>query len=182
MPDDKQKTDDSRTAMRDMASHWVASQPIVSAFLTSNVVDLHHAEDLIQETAKAVAENYRSFDATRPFTPWVLAIARNQLHKYYRTRSRDRLVFSEATLISTSAAFQRIADETEERRLALRSCLDQVKGKSRHVLHLRYKDNMKTKDIGNHLGVAASTISVMLFRARVLLEECIRKQLAKEAH
>ena len=176
-----QSDSSNNTPMQEMASHWVKSQAVVSAFVTSNVFDLHHAEDLIQETAKAVAEKYHSFDPTRPFTPWVLAIARNQILKYYRTRSRDRLVLSEAALKSYSTALERIEGESEERRQALRRCLDLVKGKSRQVLQKRYEENMKLGEIGDSLGITASTVSVMLFRVRAALERCIRSHFATGA-
>lgn len=179
MNEETRPSDES--SLRDMAAFWVRSQAIVSAYLTANVIDLHHAEDLLQETAKAVAEKFSTFDASRPFTPWVLAIARNQLLKYYRTRSRDRLVLSETALASYSGALERVEEESEERRQALRICLEQVRGKSNQVLRMRYEDNLRMKEIGDQLGIAANTVSVMLFRVRAALERCIRKQLAKEA-
>ena len=181
MVNERKSTSSRDDSLRDMASHWVTSQSVVSAYLTANVVDLHHAEDLIQETAKAVAEKYDTYDESRSFTPWVLSIARNQLLKYYRTRSRDRLVLSETALASYGEAFEHIADESEDRRLALRKCLDSVKGKSRRVLEMRYENGMKTQEIGEHLEIAASTVSVMLYRVRTSLEDCIRKQIAKGA-
>ena len=181
MADDR-ANDGREQTLREMASHWVTSQSVVSAYLTANVVDLHHAEDLIQETAKAVAEKYDSFDQARPFTPWVLSIARNQLLKYYRTRSRDRLVLNETALACFAEALDRVADESEDRRLALRTCLGLVKGRSRRVLEMRYEKNMKMQEIGEQLKIGASTVSVMLFRVRAVLENCIRIQVAKGAH
>ena len=179
----KEKSSQSTdSALREMAAFWVRSQAVVSAYITANVIDLHHAEDLIQETAKAVAEGFTAFDKTRPFTPWVLAIARNQILKYYRTRSRDRLVLSETALMSYSGAFERIEHEAEDRRQALRICLERIRGRSRRVLQMRYETDLKAKEIGDQLGIAASTVSVMLFRVRAILERCIRRQLARESN
>lgn len=168
--------------MRDMASHWVKSQAIVSAFITSNVIDIHHAEDLIQETAKAVAEKFSGYDNSRPFTPWVMAIARNQILKYYRKQSRDRHVLSEAALDSIASAFERNEEDSEDRRRALRECLSRIKGKSREALQMRYGEGKGLKDIGNIFGVTPSTVSVMLFRVRETLEKCINSYLAQGAH
>jgi RNA polymerase sigma-70 factor, ECF subfamily len=176
----KDKTPSTDSVLREMAALWVRSQAIVSAYITANVIDLHHAEDLIQETAKAVAESFSSYDNSRPFTPWVLAIARNQILKYYRTRSRDRIVLSESALVSIGGALERIEYEAEDRRQALRICLERIRGRSRKVLEMRYESDMKTKEIGDSLGIAASTVSVMLFRIRAILEKCIRLQLARE--
>lgn len=170
------------SALREMASLWVRSQAIVSAYITANVIDLHHAEDLIQETAKGVAEGFSNYDNSRPFTPWVLAIARNQILKYYRTRSRDRMVLSENALTTIGGALERIEHEAEDRRQALRLCLERIRGRSRKLLEMRYESDMKAKDIAAQLGITPSTVSVMLFRIRAILEKCIRLQLTREAN
>lgn len=170
----------AHSSMGEMAGLWVQSQSIVSAYITANVIDLHHAEDLIQDVAKAVAERFDTFDRSRSFTPWVLGIARNRLLKYYRTRARDRLVLSEPALSRYGEAMYRIEHEAEDRRHALRVCLEQVTGRSREILELRYGDDLKVKDIGQRLGISASTVSVVLHRVRRALDECIRKTLARE--
>ncbi len=166
--------------MSEMAGLWVGSQSIVSAYITANVIDLHHAEDLIQDVAKTVAERFDTFDRARPFTPWALGIARNRLLKYYRTQARDRMVLSEPALARFGDAMQQLEDVTEDRRHALRACLKQIKGRSREVLDLRYGEDMKVKEIGQRLGVSASTVSVMLHRVRRALDECIRRTLSAE--
>lgn len=169
---------DQDNSMRNMAALWVKSQSIVSAYISSNVFDSHGAEDIIQETAKAVAEKFHTFDTSRPFTPWVLAIARNQLLNYYRGQSRNKFVLNEQALMSCCTAFERVESELEDRRNALKICIEQIVGKSASVLHMRYEEEMPIKDIATNLGIASSTVSVMLFRVRSTLERCIRKQLA----
>ena len=93
-PDDDQGV----ASMRELAGLWVQSQSVISAYITANVFDLHHAEDLVQEVAKIVAENFASYDRRHSFVSWALGIARNRILKYYRTRARDRLVLSENAL------------------------------------------------------------------------------------
>src|SRR5690606_5033835 len=80
------------SSMRELARLWIQSQPAISAYLSANVIDVHHAEDLVQEVAQVVAEKFDEYDRDRSFTSWALGIARHRLLKYYRTRSRDRLV------------------------------------------------------------------------------------------
>ena len=58
--------------------------------------------------------------------------------------------------------------------------MKQVTGRSREVLDLRYGEDMKVKEIGQRLGISASTVSVMLHRVRRALDECIRRSLASE--
>jgi len=166
-------------SMRELARLWVQSQSVISAYLTANVIDVHHAEDLVQEVAQVAAEKFAEYDRGRSFTSWALGIARNRLLKYYRSRSRDRLVLSEAALSKLGEALERVEHEAEDRRIALRTCLERVEGRRRKALELRYGENMKVADIAANLGMSADGVSVMLHRIRTILYECIRKQLAK---
>ena len=165
-------------SMRELARLWVQSQSVISAYLTANVIDVHHAEDLVQEVAQVAAEKFAEYDRGRSFTSWALGIARNRLLKYYRSRSRDRLVLSEAALSKLGEALERVEHEAEDRRIALRTCLERVEGRRRKALELRYGENMKVADIAANLGMSADGVSVMLHRIRTILYECIRKQLA----
>ena len=105
--------------MRELARLWVQSQSAISAYLTANVIDVHHAEDLVQEVAQVVAEKIGEYDRERPFTSWALGIARHRLLKYYRSRARDRLVLSETALSRLGDALERVEHEAEDRRIGV---------------------------------------------------------------
>ena len=69
MTDDSQSEEPSHpqfAAVRELAGLWVRSQPVISAYITANVFDMHHAEDLVQEVAQTVAEKFATFDR-QPF-------------------------------------------------------------------------------------------------------------------
>jgi RNA polymerase sigma-70 factor, ECF subfamily len=166
-------------SVRELARLWVQSQPAISAYISANVMDAHHAEDLVQEVAQVVAEKFATFDPNRSFLSWALGIARNRLLKYYRTRARDRLVLSEAALERIGAALERVEHEAEDRRTALRHCLQQVAGRRREVLEMRYGQNIRVNEIADQCGMSASAVSVMLYRVRAALYDCVRVQLAR---
>lgn len=165
-------------SMRELAGLWVQSQSVISAYLTANVVDLHHVEDLVQEVAQVCAEKFSSYDRERPFLSWALGIARHRLLKYYRSRSRDRLVLSEAALVRLEAALARVDHEAEDRREAVRRCLQRIRGRRREALDMRYSANAKVSDIAAVLGMSPSGVSVMLHRVRAALFVCIRRYLS----
>jgi RNA polymerase sigma-70 factor (ECF subfamily) len=167
-------------AMRELAGLWVQSQSVISAYISANVVDAHHVEDLVQEVAQICAEKFDSFDRQRSFVSWALGIARNRLLKYYRTRSRDRLVLSETALVRLEAGMERIQHEAEDRREALRICLRQIHGRRQAVLTMRYGNNARVADIASQLGMSASAVSVMLHRVREALFACVRRHLASK--
>jgi len=177
--DHHSRSDLDTESMRELARLWVRSQSAISAYLTANVIDVHHAEDLVQEVAQVVAEKFAEYDRERSFTSWALGIARNRLLKYYRSRARDRLVLSEIALAKLGSAFERVEHEAEDRRAALRACLERIQGRRRQVLEMRYGENAKVADIATHFGMSPDGVSVMLHRIRAVLYRCIRHRLAK---
>ncbi len=46
---------------------WTLAQPAVSAFISSQVHDFRQRDDLLQEVAVAILENYGRFDDSRSF-------------------------------------------------------------------------------------------------------------------
>jgi RNA polymerase sigma-70 factor (ECF subfamily) len=142
------------------------------------VYDIHHAEDLVQEVAQVAAEKFAEYDHRLSFTSWALGIARHRLLKYYRSRARDRLVLSEAALNRLSESLERVEHEAEDRRVALRKCLERVTGRRREVLEMRYSASARVTDIAQHFGMSPDGVSVMLHRIRAVLFGCIQQQLA----
>lgn len=167
--------------MRELTRLWVGSQSVVSAYVSAHVSDLHHAEDLIQEVAQAIAEKFHEFDRTRSFTGWALGIARKCVLHYYRSQSRDRLVLSEKALEGLAIAFQDLESDAEQRREALRTCLSRIEGRRRQAIELRYRDNVKVADIAHRFATSPSAISVMLHRVRKTLLDCVKHRLVSEA-
>jgi RNA polymerase sigma-70 factor (ECF subfamily) len=167
-------------ALRELARLWVQSQSVISAYITANVIDMHHSEDIVQEVAQVVAEKFATFDRSRSFISWALGIARNRVLKYYRSRARDRLILSEAALVKLEDALGSVELEVEPRRSALRQCLEKIHGRRREVLDLRYSENAKVADIAQRFGMSSDGVFVMLHRVRSMLFACIHQQLASE--
>lgn len=66
----------------------------------SGKIHADHVQDLVQETLISVHNKRASYDATRPFLPWLAAIARyrwiDRLRKVYRTEIADTNIEPEA--------------------------------------------------------------------------------------
>ncbi len=83
----EEESSPQNSSVRELARLWVQSQSVISAYITANVLDVQHAEDLVQEVAQVVAEKFDTFDRSRSFISWALGIARNRVLKYYRSRA-----------------------------------------------------------------------------------------------
>ena len=119
-------------------------------------------------------EKFDTYDPARPFLPWALGIGRNLVLRHYERRAGDRRVaFDEQTLDVILSAHQEVADETQERLAALRKCMEQVPGKSRRVMEMRYLHDLKPEAIAEALDMNRNAVWVMLHRVRAGLKECI---------
>ena len=83
-------------------------------------------------------------------------------------------------MVRLEDALEKVSQESEERRSALRVCLERVQGRRREVLEMRYSRSAKIADIAQQYGMSADGVFVMLHRIRAALFECIRRQLAQE--
>ena len=160
-----------------LLNRWTAAQPVVAAFIDSLVTDPHVAQDLLQEVATAVVSKYHQYDPERPFTPWVVAIARNKVFEHSR-RARSRpLLFNTEVVDRLVDAYEKLDEQRPELDEAVRHCVGKLPARSRKLIELRYRADLKPIDIARQTGVEANAVSVALNRVRAALRTCIERRL-----
>ncbi|MFM8282760.1 MAG: sigma-70 family RNA polymerase sigma factor [Planctomycetaceae bacterium] len=157
---------------------WTLAQPAVSAFITGLVRDFRDRDDVLQEVAVAVIESFDRYDPARPFVPWAIGVARNQVGLYLRRRGRDRLCFDSAALDRVEAAFAGVPVEDLDRLDRLRECIRELDGRARRLCELRYGDDLKPAAIAPLVGMTANTVAKALQRVRDRLRACIERPAA----
>lgn len=155
---------------------WTLAQPVVSAFVTSVVRDFKDRDDLLQEIAVAAIESFDAYNPERPFVPWVIGIARNQIGLYLRQRRRERLVFDEETVSCLEIAFSEVSSRERHKLDALAECLKLLEGRARLLCQLRYHDDLKPAGIAEQLGMAPNAVAKALQRIRDQLRDCINQK------
>ena len=164
--------DKSRQATR----QWTLAQPVVSAFVASVVRDFKDRDDLLQEIAVAAIESFDAYNPDRPFVPWVMGVARNQIGLYLRQRRRDRLVFDDDTVNCLATAFSEASGRERHKLDALAECLKLLEGRARELCQLRYHDDLKPAGIAEKLGMAPNAVAKALQRIRDQLRDCINRR------
>lgn len=164
--------------MQQIAKLWVKAQPSVSVFIRASVRDHHAAEDVLQEVAGSVITSFDKYDADRPFGAWVTGIARNCILRYYRSTSRDRLLFDDELLDLMCDTFSHVSDESDLYEISLKQCLAKLTGRGRKVIDLRYSDGLNSDEIAGQLGMTPVAVRVLLHRVRKALRVCIDKGVA----
>ncbi len=165
-----------------LATHWVKAQPVVAAFIASVVRDSHRTDDLLQEVARISAMKFEEYDANRPFTSWVLGIARFEVLRFRRSQGRSRVLFSDLLLENLVDDFETQSEHSEGRRRALRDCLEDISGRRRLVLEMRYQRDLRPPDIAERLGITSNAVLLLLHRTRRVLADCISRRLLREGH
>ena len=158
--------------------HWTQAQPIIAAFVRSLIPNRQDADDLLQDTAVTLLEEFASYDPDRPFFAWALGVAKNKaLHKR-RAQARSRLVFEPAIVDTMTELIEERSSHLENMAHALRQCLQQVSGRQREILQLRYGDALKPREICERTRLAPATVRSMLSHIRAALHKCISRKLA----
>lgn len=176
---EQQPTNDQQLR-QSLTRQWTRVLPLLNAFVMSSVRDRQHAEDIVQEVGAAVSANFEEIPEGVSFNTWALAIARNHIHKRYRSNQRDKHIFKSEALEALAGAYERLSDSSDEMRAALEQCVDQLPDRSRKIIELRYQQNKRVDGIANMLGSTANAVSGVLFRVRQALKDCIEKRMAEE--
>lgn len=156
---------------------WTQAQPAVSAFVYALVGDARTRDEVLQDVAVAILESFERYDSARPFLPWALAIARNEVANMRRARARTPAPLSEAAENSLAAAMAEVGEGERDRLAFLDDCLARVTGRPREVCDMRYRGGASVDAIAAALGMQSNTVAKTLQRVREQLRECIEARM-----
>lgn len=136
-------------------------------------------DDLFQETSLKLWQIFDEYDTQRPFLPWALRIAYFQVLRFRKTRSRDRLVFSDDMLELLSNEAPQIG-EADLLRSYLHDCLQKLTPRAREVLLTRYSQNNNIAGLAEKSKQSVHALYRILNSARSKVTTCLSKQLTCE--
>lgn len=170
-------TQDSKDVLR-LTALWTRAQPVVAGYVSSVVPNFHDAADILQDVAMVLVVRFHEYDSERPFVHWALGIARNKVLAYYRKQGREKQVLDEYLMERIADAYVEMTPHLGLIREALGRCMAKVRDRDRRLLEMWYVDQREPAQISGLMGIATSTIYVILHRVRGALRLCIRRQLA----
>src|SRR5438034_9183142 len=92
-PPARMKADSERKA--EFADYLRQHQSQLFGYLHSLVRDLNDADDLFQQTTVILWNKFADFDRERSFIAWACGVARLEVANFLRSRSRQRLYFTD---------------------------------------------------------------------------------------
>ena len=146
------------------------------------LADPEEARDAAQEAFVRAYASLHAFDASQPFAPWVLRIARNHCLDQLRRRAPERRHVpldapgpdGEPPEYADPEAPR--PDEGLERaqaRRALEAAIGDLPPNYREVVHLFHVEHMSYKEIAAAMDVPLGTVMTWLHRARARLRQAM---------
>ena len=142
-------------------------------YLLRLVGDEAMVEDLFQQSWIRVTERISRYDASRPFAPWLLALAHNLAVDHlrrYRPQSLDD-AGEEASCADESrdGPLDEVAERERGERLA--TAVAALPALDREVLALRFEQDLPLAEVAAVLAVPLPTAKARLYRALTRLRE-----------
>ena len=148
------------------------------------------AEDVVQETFLAALRARKSFSGRSSERTWLFGILKHKIVDHIRKASRERSVedpeapedvhknlFNERGQWKVMPT-QWVADpstilEQKEFQDILEKCLENLPARLSDAFSLREMDGLTSKEVCKVLGISATNLWVMLYRARMRLRRCL---------
>ncbi len=158
-----------------VAEHWHKWQTSIRAYLLAAVHNYHDAEDLLSQVAVAVARDYEKYDPQTPFIRWAIAIARNRVLNYRRSKAMSKLVFSQDTLDVLAGAMPEEPPAEAATKAALDDCIAKLQDRSQQAITLRYEQDLKPREMAPRLGMSVTAVTSLMHRVHKALEKCVKQ-------
>lgn len=158
----------------------------IFGYVRSLVPSAADADEVFQETCVVLWREFENYDRSRPFAPWAIAIARNQVRTLRHRHRRERLVFSDTLIDELSVAEDDMADQLASRTEALATCIHRLNTTDRELVAVYYgqlitaKKKFTMREAAEQLGRPVDTVYKALRRIRESLMQCVERQLIAE--
>jgi RNA polymerase sigma-70 factor (ECF subfamily) len=163
------------------AALWTAAHPTISAFIRTLIRDYQQADEVLQRVAVTLVRKFDQYDPSRSFTAWAVGFAKYEVLYFRREMATDKHLFGDEIVEQIAMRYEMLADEVDPVREALRQCLEQLKGRSKRIIDLRYRRGMKSSVIADEMMLSAGAVRMLLCRVRQSLRRCIERRAGRQA-
>jgi RNA polymerase sigma-70 factor (ECF subfamily) len=164
----------------EFAALWTAAQPTIAGFIRTLVPDYFQADEVLQRVAVTLVRKYDQYDPQRPFAAWAIGMAKFEVLYFRRERATDKHLFGDDIVEQIASRYEVLAEEVDPIREALRHCLEQLRGRSKQVIDLRYRRGLKSQAIAEEMALSSGAVRMLLCRVREMLRRCIENYIAHQ--
>ncbi len=150
----------------------------ITLYVMNLVRDRGDAEDILQESKLVMWRHFHKFELGSNFLAWGRKIAFHQILTY-RRKHKKRAELSEAFLESVALEISKNEGSYDRRSDALKSCVTKLSRPHRQILLMRYTRDMEVEEIGREVGRSEGAVYRLLSRIRMMLQDCVIKEMGK---
>ena len=174
--------------MKDFRAQVEEERPYLLRYASLQLRDRHAAEDAVQDTLLAALAGEAGFAGRSNLRTWLTGILKHKIIDAIRRLSREVPVAAEADELDSlfdqrghwvekPAAWDNPDASLEQKQFfaALEECLTRLPAKTAQVFMMREHLGFETGDICKELGVTPTHCWVLLYRARLVLRECLQQ-------
>ncbi|MBN2210353.1 MAG: sigma-70 family RNA polymerase sigma factor [Sedimentisphaerales bacterium] len=154
----------------------------IYGFISCMVPNWSDVDDIFQQATSIMWAKFDGYKPGSNFVAWALKITQYEIMAYHRKKNDRRLCFDETLIGQMANMVQSSLYEFDQRKRALKICLDKLREKDRQILHFRYERNLKPKILADRIGCSVEAIYKLLNRIHHKLLLCIRYRLTLEEH
>ena len=149
------------------------AQKRLYSYLLMLVHNHNDAEDLLQETASILWEQFHKFDKEGSFAAWAIGIARNKAFDFLRSKRNSRPLFDDEFYNDISKSAKLESKKADKRYEALRSCVKKLSRQDQRLVNLRFERGISVKKISQIFGNSVDAIYKRMSRMYGSLRACI---------
>lgn len=135
--------------------------------------NLEDAEDIVQEAFLVTLDRASTFDAARPFAPWLYGIVRHKAIRLRARAARRRRLLRLFGWPEPAAAAEEDRVDASATLVRARALLEALPEMQRRCFDLHVGLGLPTPVVAERCGIAESTVRQHVFRARAALRRAL---------
>lgn len=135
-------------------------------YILSMTHDKNIAEDIYQDVWIKVIKNLKSYNEQKPFSPWLITVAKNTIYDHSR---KEKVIPLRVMTESDNNPEKDLIDK--ERLQLLTEYINELSEHDKTLIILKYFEELSNEEIGHILGSDAKTIKWQLYEAKKRLKK-----------
>ncbi len=155
-------------------------------FALSRVGNTEVAEDLVQECLIGALRNYESFKGDSSERTWLVSILKRRVVDYHRKASTTSDRVESVDLFNEKGRWANVPHDvrscpeklvlSDQLRSVFSCCLSKLPEQFAEAFTRREIEGQSTEQICEELKISQSNLSTRLYRARMMLRDCVDKR------
>ncbi len=144
-------------------------------FLARRIGSLDDREDVLQEILLAIHNSRHTYLPSKPFYPWMYAIAKNTLVKYYKKIHRQNANIIEAE-INNIVSPEKIESTENSKSLEILNLISELPGKQKQIISMLKIQGLSIRSVAAKLNLSEANVKVIAHRGYHTLRKRVKNE------